>query len=960
MQSFLEKTVRHLHFKYGDDISELCIVLPNRRAGLFLKTHFASVLNKTFWAPEVYATEDFVALLSELEMADATTLLFELYETVKNVSNHQTESFDDFSKWGQLLLNDLNEIDRYLVDAKQLFGNLKDIKELETWTLNKEEGLTDFQKQYRKFWQSLGDYYFDFQKRLLSKHQAYQGLSYRVVAENLDEKINKRQWKKIIFAGFNALNKAEEKIIEGLLNSGKAEILWDIDRYYVNDIKQEAGKFFRKYQDIHRFSKANKGDSGNVVFDENLLSTQKKRIRIIGATKNVAQAKLAGNIVEQFQKQQPDLQNTALVLADENLLFPVLHSLPADLNDINVTMGYPLKSTPVAGYFDLLFNLHINAQKLNQGKAKYSFYHKDLLNLLNHPYTNTLVFDKEEHYTVKPVVKTIQKKNILFASLTTIEKLFTSQSTELFEKLKPLFNYWQTPADALVCAHYLIDILKNAIVAQQKEENKNTANLELEYLFAFTKIIKRIEALINDYPQSIADIKTLHNVLKQIVRITTLPFYGEPLMGLQVMGMLETRTLDFENVILLSCNEDILPSGKSTGSFIPFELKSYFGLPTYSDKDAIFAYHFYRLLQRAKNIYLVYNTESDVLGSGEKSRFLTQLIYELPKINSQAIITEELFSIPVEVKKSGNKISIKKTIEIIEQLKAKAIYGFSPSLLNRYVNCSLQFYFQAIAGLKEEDDVEEIIGAETLGTVIHEVLETLYQPFVGKKLNADDIKEMKKQVQTLVEKGFEKNYSSTEISFGKNLLIIKVALKFINNFLDAEKTAITNYEKQGNPFIIKKLEENLEAVLTVGNETVNFHGKADRIDSVGNIIRFIDYKTGKADDKELKFTEWERLKTDSTLAKSFQLLMYAWMYYKMNPAVKDNMVSGIITFRELSKGLKTVKVNDSDRIDSDILNTFEEQLKNITSEILNPEIEFKQTEQLDNCLYCSFKGICGR
>jgi len=960
MQSFLEKIAHRIHANYGDDISQLCIVLPNRRAGLFLRTHFANIINKTFWAPEVLATEDFVALLSELEMADTTTLLFELYETVKSVGGNQVDSFDDFSKWGQLLLNDLNEIDSYLVDAKQLFGNLKDIKELETWTLNKEEELTDFQKQYVKFWQSLGDYYFDFKKRLLSKHLAYQGLSYRVVAENLEEKVNKHNWKKIIFAGFNALNKAEEKIIEGLLYSGKAEVIWDVDRYYVNDLKQEAGKFFRKYKDIHRFSKAEDADERNSVIDENLLSTEKKQIHIIGATKNVAQAKLAGNIVQQFQQQDTHLRNTALVLADENLLFPVLHSLPENLNEVNVTMGYPLRNTPVAGYFDLLFNMHLNASKLSQGKAKYSYYHKDLLNLLNHPYTNVLIFDKEQRYSVKPIVKTIQEKNILFAALTTIEKLFVAQGEGLLEILRPLFKHWSTPADGLTCVHYLIDALKNAIVARQKEESKNANNLELEYLFAFTKIIKRIEALMKDYPHSIADVKTLHAILKQIVRGTTLPFYGEPLMGLQVMGMLETRTLDFENIILLSCNENVLPSGKSTGSFIPFELKSYFGLPTYSDKDAIFAYHFYRLLQRAKNIYLLYNTESDVFGSGEKSRFLTQLMYELPKANPQVEIKEGLFSIPVEVKNPGNNIRIKKTTQIVEQLKAKAANGFSPSLLNRYVNCSLQFYFQAIAGLKEAEDVEETIGAETLGNVIHEVLETLYRPFVGKKLNAADVKEMKKQVQPLTEKSFGEHYSNAETSFGKNVLIIKVALKFINNFLDSEITAIDTCEKQGTPLIIKKLEEPLETDLKIGEEEVKFRGKADRIDSVGAIIRFVDYKTGRADDRELRFEEWDELRTEATLAKSFQLLMYAWMYHKMNPAINDNMVSGIVTFRELSKGLKTVKVNNSDSIDATVLNAFEEQLKTITAELLNPDVDFKQTQQLDNCLYCSFKGVCGR
>ena len=400
MQSFLEKTVKHLCEKYGDDISELCIVLPNRRAGLFLKTHFANNLKKTFWSPEIYATEDFVALLAELEIADSITLLFELYETVKSVSKSDVDSFDEFSKWGQILLSDLNEIDRYLVDGAQLFGNLKDIKELEAWSLNTDEALTDFQKQYLSFWQSLGTYYFDFNKRLLDKNQAYQGLAYKIFTSTIEERISKHPWKKIIFAGFNALNKAEERIIEKLLDLGRAEIIWDTDSYYVNDIRQEAGKFIRKYDNHGSFKKI---PGKNIVFEENLLSTENKHITIIGAAKNVAQAKVAGNLVSMFQKQNQSLQNTALVLADESLLFPVLHSLPENIEDINVTMGYPLKNTPVAGYFDLVFNLHTNAIKLSQGKEKYSFYHKDLLKLLSHPFSNILIFDKTHYNSVKPV-----------------------------------------------------------------------------------------------------------------------------------------------------------------------------------------------------------------------------------------------------------------------------------------------------------------------------------------------------------------------------------------------------------------------------------------------------------------------------------------------------------------------------------------------------------------------------
>ena len=957
MQSFLEQLVIHLTEKYKDDISELCIVLPNRRAGLFLKTHFVKHLKNTFWAPEVMATEDFVALLAEVEIVDTTTLLFELYETVKAVNGSETESFDEFSKWGQILLNDFNEIDRYLVDAGQLFGNLKDIKELENWTLN-AENLTEFQTKYLQFWKSLKEFYFNFQKRLLDKHEAYQGLAYKLVSADVEERVKKHPWKKIIFAGFNALNKAEEELIEKLLNAGRAEIIWDTDAYYINNLNQEAGRFIRKYNETGRFKKIKEQ---NIVVEENLLATEPKTITIIGAAKNVAQAKVAGNLVDTLKQENSGLENTALVLADENLLFPVLHSLPSDLTDINVTMGYPLKNTPVAGYFDLIFSLHENGMKFGKGKASYSFYHTDLIKLLSHPYTAILLTGDNSDASIRKVIQAIQTRNIVFAGFSMIESIFIEFEKEKeFEVLARLLNHWKSPADAIKCITSLIDQLKNAIINQREIQSENKASLELEYLFAFTKIIKRIHDLTIDYNTLINDIKTLRSIINQIVRGTTLPFYGEPLMGLQVMGMLETRTLDFENVILLSCNEDILPSGKTVNSFVPFELKRHFGLPTYSDKDAIFAYHFYRLLQRAKNIYLLYNTENDDFGSGEKSRYLTQLIYELPKVNPSVVIKEMLVNIPVKEEKHNHTIRIEKSADIIEKLKAKAEYGFSPSLLNRYRNCTLQFYFQAIAGLKEVDEVEETIGADTLGSSIHKVLQNFYTPFIGKKIVAEDIKKMKPQVEAATLAVFEEEYSKTEISFGKNLLTLKVALKFINNFLNEEIKNISSNEANSKPTMIKALEQELETNLTVGSQQIKIKGNADRIDSIGKLTRIIDYKTGLADTKELKFEEWDEIRTNTKLAKSFQLLMYALMYQKMNPALQEHLISGIITFRELSAGLKTVKVNQSEELNVDVLKEFEEQVKLLLSEIFNPEMAFEQTQAIENCEYCHFVGICNR
>lgn len=958
MQSFLEKTIRHLHEKYGADISDLCIILPNRRAGLFLKTHLSNTVKQHVWTPEVYAIEDFVELLAEVEIADSITLLFELYETVKTVTVGEVDSFDEFAKWGQVLLSDINEIDRYLVDAHQLFGNLKNIKELDSWSLNDEEGITDFQQKYLTFWKSLGAYYFDFKKRLLNKRQAYQGLAYEIVAKDVYSRVEKRPWKKIIFAGFNALNKAEEEIIAQLLNGGHAEIIWDYDTYYFNDNNQEAGKFLRKHNTSGKFKK---GEDINYSFSESLLLKGTKEINLIGAAKNVAQAKVAGNLIAELRDSGANLQNTALVLADEQLLYPVLHSLPDSLQDVNITMGYPLLNTPISGYFELLLNLHINAIKLSRGAIKYSFYHRDFLNFLTNPYTATLLANEGGAKTVKRIAALMRKGNIMFVSQSFIHSLTDELGPTLQGLMKPLFTYWQSPTDALDCIAYTIDCLKDAIIGKPEGKSKHAVSLELEYLFAFTKITKRITTLMTTYPKSIGDLATLQSIFKQIVRSTSLPFYGEPLKGLQIMGMLETRTLDFENVILLSCNEKILPAGKSSNSFIPFDLKFYFGLPTYGDKDAIFSYHFYRLMQRASNVHLVYNTENDDLGQGEKSRFLTQLMHELPKANPNVTIREQLVNIPIKSGLNENSINVSKTEAIFEKLKAKAEKGFSPSLLNIYRKCSLQFYFKLLVKLDEEDEVTETIGADVLGDVVHGVLEDLYTPFIGKKLRKEDIEGMKVVVEKMTIEAFESSFNAKEISKGKNLLIVKVALKFLRNYLNSELANLKKYEEQKTPLIIHSLEEPLEAHLKIEGLDLKLHGKADRIDGVGSLVRIVDYKTGTVDDNELKLASiTEELLNDKKYDKSFQLLMYAWMYHKKKPEVSGALLSGIISFRNLSAGLKTMKVNKESRLDKAMLMDFENQLTALFEAMFDKNSAFTQTTDVEACKYCSYKSICSR
>ena len=948
MQSFLEKTADYIWQTYAEKISELCIVFPNRRAGLFFKKCLAEKISQPIWMPEIYSSEDFIKELSELEILDKWTLLFELYEIYQKGDNSEKETFDEFLKWGQIVLNDYNDIELYMIDSDSLFENLHDIKEIESWNLN-TNSLTDFQKKYLQFWKALGNWHKQFNSSLLAKKKAYTGLAYHLVADKIEEKIKKKKWQKIIFAGFNALNKAEEKIFSNLKNAGKSEILWDSDTYYTDNEQQEAGKFIRKYLKNRSFNPSNE-----TIFrwKENLLSNDPKSITIIGAAKNISQAKVAGDIISTTYTQKGNLENTAIVMSDESLLFPVLSSLPEEVKEVNVTMGYPLRNAPIYSLTELIFNLHKN-------RKKDRFYHKDVIKLFNHPLIRNILSVKSKEDISYIITDAIQKRNMVFVSIDNIKKYIDSGFQKEYQLLQNLFKSWNNIHDAMDCFYYIIDILKEHLF--QENYSKKKTNLELEYIFTYAKIIKKIKSLILNYNYT-GEIKTLHFIFRQIINSTSIPFYGEPLTGLQVMGLLETRTLDFETIIMLSVNENVLPSAKTHNTFIPYDIRRAFDLPTYRDRDAVFAYHFYRILQRAKNVYLIYNTEADTFGKGERSRFITQILHELPKTNKNVRIEEILLDLESKGNTGHNEIIIQKTSDIIKTIHAKGETGFSPSNLNIYTNCSLQFYFHAIAGLRETEEVEETIGADVLGTVIHEVLHKLYNPYQFKVLSADEVAGMKKLVESTTEEVFGKEFSSNELKYGKNLLTLKVAINFISNFLDSEIRFINENQASFKNLTIQSLEQELVSEIEIESveNKIKLKGKADRIDKLGDITRIIDYKTGIVMNKELNVSDWNMLISDSTLAKSFQLLMYAFLYQRNNPSIKNNLQSGIITFRELSAGIKPVTAESSKILNKDILQKFEHIVKKLLENIYNPAIPFTQTENIENCTYCNFKSICNR
>ncbi|MBC8486258.1 MAG: PD-(D/E)XK nuclease family protein [Bacteroidetes bacterium] len=960
MQPFLDKTAEYLINNYPEDTGDICLVLPNRRAGLFLKSYLANRLNKTVWAPSIYAIEDFIFELSGFKVMDPVFLLFELYKVHKEIEDKAAQEFSEFLNWGQVLIRDFNDIDMYLIDAGQLFGYLSDTKALTVWNLD-QKPLTDFEVKYLRFFNSLKKYYDKLKIRLTEKRQVYKGLAYRTLAENIEEMAEQLHWKKILFTGFNALTSSEEKIIFSLKNCGIAEMLWDADKYYTENNVQEAGRFIRKYID--------KFQADDFKWTGDYFSAENKNINIIGVPQNVGQVKVAGQVLDEIAGKESELSNTAVVLNDETLMVPLLNSIPLNIHEFNLTMGLHLKFTPLFRLVEGFFNLNENAIKFDKtGGKNPRLYHNDIIKILEHPYIKAIGENNHQNNESVSVTSKIRKSNKIFFDYKELETVYFSSDEEFKNIIPVLFEPWKNnPGKGVNKLIELLKVLKSVLIKHnigaEKKGDKDTPDLEMEYLFHFSMVLKRLKNLLSEYP-FIENIRTLRELFNQIVQSITIPFYGEPLGGLQIMGMLETRTLDFENIIMLSVNEDIIPSGKSTNSFISYEIKREFRLPTYREKNSIFAYHFYRILQRAKNIYLLYNTESGELGGGDISRFITQLQYELPKYNPMVRIDKKTLSIPPGKDDFDDTIEIFKTADIVEKLKALAKSGFSPSALNTFRNCPLQFYFKYVAGLSETEEVEETIEAATLGIVIHDVLQGLYTPFIGKPINCEDINSMKSEIEGLIRDSFKIHYEHGEIDYGKNLLIVKVANLFINNFLKKEFDLIKTEAEKGSRIIIKSLENQFVSNLTFEYDKITFDvrlkGTIDRVDELNDTIRIIDYKTGRVEQRDLKFNVWNDLLTESKLDKCFQLLFYGYVYNKAAGENSKQIKPGIISFRNLSIGFLNINLPDNETLSEEAFKNFENVLKKIFQEIFDLEKPFIKTDTIENCKYCNFTSICNR
>ncbi|TWI01418.1 PD-(D/E)XK nuclease superfamily protein [Flavobacterium tiangeerense] len=918
--TFLDKIATVLIEKYATSFSDTIIVLPNKRAKIFLIEALKRQVTSNVFSPDIISIEDFIQDIAGIRTIDPIELLFEFYEVYLSVTDKTNQqSFELFANWAKTLLQDFNEIDRYLLDPAHVLSYLKDIEDIKKWGIEVENKTTLLEK-YIDFWKLLPHYYQSLYAHLLTKGIGYQGLIYREAVLNLIHFSESVQNKKYLFAGFNALNAAEEKIIQHLIASEQAEIFWDVDQTFLNDPYHDAGLFVRRFKENWKHYKVNPFEW---IVDD---FSKTKNIHFIGTPKTIGQAKIAGSIIENVilesitSQAAGKLDKVAVVLGDENLLVPLLYSLPSSVGALNITMGYSSKNNPAQILISKLFKMHTNA--LSRNAKSYVLYYKDVLDILTHPLV-------EPYANTSALVKIINQNNYTFI---THHKLMELQ-VEPSELFLLLFQKWENGSiPVLETISKLLQTIKENLSNDNEEEKITKA-----FVFAIFKVINK---LINYYSkhEHIDKIETLYSIYKQVIDLAEVSFEGEPLHGLQIMGVLESRVLDFDTVIVTSMNEGKFPAGKSQNSFIPYDVKRELGLPTFKEKDAIYTYHFYHLLQRAKTIYLLYNTESEGLDAGEKSRFITQLEVEKQKNHT---ITHEIYN-AVLPDTAYQPIVIPKSESVMLRLKEIAEKGFSPSALTSYIRNPIQFYFQKILRISEVEEVEENIALNTLGTIIHETLRVLYEPFINKFISETDILNCFKQIDDEVLKQFKLVYKEGEIKKGKNLLAFEVAKRNVSNFLKVELENIKN----GDAIKIIALEQTFERILHHPNLPfpVLIKGNVDRIEERNGNIRIIDYKTGKVEKANVTLKSWNGLIEDIKSDKIIQVLAYAFMYE--TEAKGKTIEAGIISFKNLKAGFlpfnfkvdKTVNSSITD----DILRNYLEQLVLLLSEILDENTPFKE------------------
>jgi hypothetical protein len=934
MKKFLELTANDLYRKFGNNLSEITVVFPSKRVKNLFNTYLYNVAEKTLWSPNCLTINNLFESMSSLNLADTLQLVSELYGVyVKNTKTG--ENFNDFYFWGEILLRDFDDIDKNLVDAQSLFQNLHNLKKiqhafdfldenqknaLEQFFANFSiEKQSDLKKKFIEIWDVLSNIYQQFRNKLQSQNLAYEGMMFRSIIENKNLNIAETfKYKKYAFAGFNVLNACERELFHLLKKNEKALFYWDYDEYYLKNKNHEAGFFMRN--NLSEFPSELPSEYFN-AFLEN-----PKKIKIISSPTENAQARY----LHEWLKNEKNIDDFAVVLCNRALLLPVLYSLPENISNVNITTGFPLSQTPIYSTINVLIDMQIKGFDKKSG-----LWNKDyVLSVLQNQYIQTL----------SPEIENIKNKLLKTGNYQCSLEDFCSD-----ENIKFIFS---PIADSCKFVNYLIEILKNI-----SQKNTATNQLYSEAIFRTYTSLNRLSDMLID-KKIVIEIKTLSILLRRLLLSINMPFDGEPTKGLQIMGILETKNLDFKNILILSANENLLPKSGSEVSFIPYSLRSAFGLATYDKTDSIYAYCFYRLLQRSDNVTISYSTATKGLNRGEPSRFILQLQVETD-FKMDLLDIQSSIKLPVV-----DEIKIEKTPEIIALLQNRySNYKsyLSPRALNMFIDCSLKFYFNYIANLKlpdSETDSNSII----FGNVFHKAAELVYEEtgkFENSHISESDLEKfienteilkniVDKAMQIEAEIGDSQNYSVQQ------LIMRDVIADYIKKLLEFDKINV--------PFTLYKMETALVDKFNFdtpsGNIDIYLGGRVDRIDIKENVLRVLDYKTGGTG-KAIKSVEDLFISSKNRNGYAFQAFLYSLIISKQKP--EFNVMPLILYVnRKLTETddiqikLGKEKLTDIRQIENDFFNL----LSKIISNIFDEQTPFVQTKNEDICTYCDFKQIC--
>lgn len=959
MESFLKLVAADLYKHTEGNLAHTAVVFPNKRAGLFFNEYLAQESDSPIWSPAYVSISELFRSLSPWEVGDPVKLVCELYKIFRR-ETQSTETLDDFYFWGEMLISDFDDADKNRVDTDKLFSNLQDLRNImDDYTFiddEQEEAIRQFfqnfsierrtalKERFISLWDVLGNIYKGFRESLASQNIAYEGMMYRHVIEHLD--VDKLPYEKYVFVGFNVLNKVEHTLFTQLKDAGKAVFYWDYDEFYMKENRQavthEAGEFIRR--NLRDFPSPLSGE----LFKN--LSKPKEVHYIASSTEN-AQARYLPQWIRN-NLTTPE-KETAVVLCNEALLQPVLHSLPAEVKHVNITMGFPLSQTPVYSFLIALLELHTHGFNFKSGR--YTF--QSVVTLLKHPYTRQLTGQAEL------LEKELTRNNRFYPLPGELGK--DEFLTRLFTPLSGNLN---------LCIRLSETLQQVASIYQANtsgtEDTDAFNQLYRESLFKAYTTINRFRTLIEEDELTVQS-ETFRRLLVKVLSTTNIPFHGEPAIGMQVMGVLETRNLDFRHLVLLSVNEGQLPKSGGDSSFIPYNLRKAFGMTTIEHKIAVYAYYFYRLLQRAERITLMYNTSSDGLNRGEWSRFMLQFLIEWPHPITRQFLEagqSPQGTSPITVEKTPD---VMRRMQSLFDVRANPKAKFSPSALNYYLDCPLKFYYRYVAGLSAPDEVSAEIDSATFGSIFHYAAEHIYKDLTthGKVINKEALETLLRnevKLQDYVDTAFKKLFFNVPQNEkpeynGVQLINSAVIARYLKQLLqnDLRYAPFT--------FIASEMEvdEPIDIQTPKGVIKSRIGGIIDRMDSKDGTLRIVDYKTG-GDADTPPHVESLFIPDKKRSNYVFQTFLYAAIMCRKQPTMKiapallyihraaTETYSPVIQMGEPRKPKEAVE--DFSKYEKE----YRERLQGLLEEIFNPEKSFTQTEIIEKCTYCDFKALCKR